>query len=79
MPLNIRNEEVNALATKLAARKHISKTEAVKLALEKELRQTDEEVPLWERLRPLREKMATYEKTGFKADKAFFDELSGDY
>ena len=32
MPLNIRNEAVNELATKLAARKHITKTEAVKLA-----------------------------------------------
>jgi antitoxin VapB len=79
MPLNIRNEEVNKLAEKLAARKHISKTEAVRLALERELGRTDKEVPLWERLKPLRDKMASYEKTGFIADKAFFDDLSGDY
>ncbi|MHC1550029.1 type II toxin-antitoxin system VapB family antitoxin [Phyllobacterium sp. K27] len=79
MPLNIRNEEVNQLAEKLAARKHISKTEAVRLALLKELRLTDAETPLWERLKPLRDKMASYEKTGFVADKAFFDDLSGDY
>ncbi len=37
MPLSIRNEEVNQLARKLAARKHINKTDAVKLALENEL------------------------------------------
>jgi antitoxin VapB len=79
MPLNIRNEAVNELATKLAARKHITKTEAVKLALERELQRTDKEVPLLERLKPLLDKMATYEKTGFVADKAFYDELSGDY
>lgn len=80
MPLNIRNEEVNALATKLAARKHISKTEAVKLALEKELRQTDEEIPLWERLRTIQDRLAAYpDREGVVIDKAFFDELSGDH
>ena len=34
MPLNIRNEAVNQLAKKLAVRKHLNKTEAVKVALE---------------------------------------------
>lgn len=34
MPLNIRNEVVNQLAKKLATRKHLNKTEAVKIALE---------------------------------------------
>ena len=52
MPLNIRNEEVNRLAEKLAARRHISKTDAVKLALQNELRRIEEEVSLRERLRP---------------------------
>jgi len=49
MPLYIRSEEVNQLAAKLAALKRMSKTEAVKLALENELRLTDEEVPFLER------------------------------
>jgi antitoxin VapB len=79
MPLNIRSEHVNELAEKLAARKHLNKTEAVKLALENELRRADEAIPLWERLRPLREKIAAYPDTGLAADKAFFDELGGDY
>ncbi|EJN05437.1 type II toxin-antitoxin system VapB family antitoxin [Phyllobacterium sp. YR531] len=78
-PLNIRNEEVNQLAAKLAARKNISKTEAVKLALMKELQLTDKEVSLEERIRPIQDKIASYPDTGFKADKAFFDDLSGDY
>ncbi|MEP7455813.1 type II toxin-antitoxin system VapB family antitoxin [Phyllobacterium sp. SB3] len=79
MPLNIRNEEVNQLATKLAARKHISKTEAVKIALEKELLRTEKETPLLKRLQPLLDEIAAYPDTGVKLDKAFFDELSGDY
>jgi len=50
MPLNIRNEAVNRLARKLAARKRINKTQAVKLALENELRRMDEALPLRERI-----------------------------
>ncbi len=57
MPLNIRNEEVNQLASKLAARKHINKTDAVKLVLENELRRMDEALPLRDRLRPLQDRV----------------------
>jgi antitoxin VapB len=78
MPLNIRNEKVNQLAKKLAARKHVNKTEAVKLALENELRRLDEEPPLSERLRPLQERVLARPATGLEADKAFYDWLSGD-
>src|SRR5216684_3472192 len=53
MALNIRNEAVNQLAKKLAERKHMNKTDAVKLALENELRRIDEALPLRKRLRPL--------------------------
>ena len=77
MPLNIRSEEVNALAEQLAARKHINKTEAVKLALENELRRLDEAMPLLERLRPIRERIKARPATGLDADKAFYDQLSG--
>jgi antitoxin VapB len=79
MPLNIRSEEVNTLAEKLAARTRLNKTAAVKLALENELRRAEEAIPLWERLKPLREKIAAYPDTGLAADRAFFDDLSGDY
>jgi antitoxin VapB len=51
----------------------------VQLALENELRRADEAVSLWMRLKPLRQKIAAYPDTGLAADKAFFDELSGDY
>jgi antitoxin VapB len=79
MPLNIRNEQVNQLAERLAAQKRVNKTEAVRIALENELRRATEALPLWERLKPLRERIAAYPDSGLEADKAFFDELSGDY
>jgi antitoxin VapB len=77
MPLNIRSEAVNRLAKKLAARKHITKTDAVRTALENELRRLDEAVPLRERLRPLQERLLARPATGLEADKAFYDELGG--
>ena len=78
MPLNIRSEQVNQLAEKLAIRKGINKTEAVKLALENELRRLEEAMPLRERLRPLQDRVLARLATGLAADKAFFDALSGE-
>jgi antitoxin VapB len=78
MPLNIRSEEVNQLAERLAARKRMNKTDAVKTALENELQRLDEAVPLRERLRPLQERVLRRPSTGLEADKVFYDELSGD-
>lgn len=77
MPLNIRNDDVNRLAEQLALRKGISKTDAVRLALQNELRRLDDAIPLRERLRPLQERILARPKTGLEADKAFYDELSG--
>jgi antitoxin VapB len=77
MPLNIRNDDVNRLAERLALRKGISKTDAVKLALQNELRRLDDAIPLRERLRPLQERILARPQTGLEADKAFYDELSG--
>jgi antitoxin VapB len=78
MALNIRNEAVNQLAKKLAARKHMNKTDAVKLALENELRRIEEVLPLRERLRPLQDRVLARPATGMEADKAFYDEVNGD-
>lgn len=76
--LQIRNEHVNRLAERLAAIKHLTKTDAVKLALENELRRIEEATPLIERLRPLTERIAARPPTGLEADKAFFDALGGE-
>jgi len=77
MPLNIRNEVVNQLAEKLARRTGRSKTDAVRTALEHELRRIDELVPLRDRLRPLQDRVLSRPATGLEAEKAFYDELSG--
>jgi antitoxin VapB len=77
MPLNIRSETVNALAERLAERRHITKTDAVRIALENELHRLDEAVPLKERLRSLQERVLRRPATGLRADKAFYDSLSG--
>ncbi|MEL6059279.1 MULTISPECIES: type II toxin-antitoxin system VapB family antitoxin [unclassified Methylobacterium] len=76
MPLNIRSEEVNQLAEKLASRAGVSKTEAVRLALTNELRRREQHVPLAERLRPLLDEIAAVPRTGLEADKAFYDSLN---
>ena len=79
MPLNIRSEEVNRLAERLAARKGLNKTDAVKLALENELRRIEQAIPLKERLRAIQRRVQKRPATGLAADKAFYDELSGDH
>ncbi|MGH1574028.1 type II toxin-antitoxin system VapB family antitoxin [Methylobacterium sp. P31] len=76
MPLNIRSEEVNQLAEKLASRAGVSKTEAVRIALTNELERRKEPLSLAERLRPLQDALAAYPKTGLKADKEFYDSLN---
>jgi len=76
MVLNIRNEEVNRLAERLAARKRLNKTDAVRLALENELRRLEEAVPLRKRLRAIQQRVQKRPATGLEADKAFYDELS---
>ena len=76
MPLTIRSDEVNRLAEALAARKHVSKTEAVRLALQNELQRLDAALPLRERLRPLQDRVMARPATGLAADKAFYDLLS---
>ena len=69
MPLNIRSEEVNRLAETLAARKHINKTDAVKQALENELRRLDQALPLRERLRPLQDRVMARRRPALKRTK----------
>ncbi len=78
MPLNIRSDEVNRLAEKLAAAKGTSKTLAVKLALENELRRVAEFVPPRNRLGPLQERVLARPETGLEAAKPSYDSLSGD-
>jgi antitoxin VapB len=45
--------------------------------LEHELQRLDEAIPLRERLRALQSRVMSRPATGLEADKAFYDELSG--
>lgn len=76
--LQIRNRRVVELATTLAERGRVTKTEAVRRALENELARIDGEKTLKERLKPIQERLAAVPRTGLKADKDFYDDLSGD-
>jgi antitoxin VapB len=77
MPLNIRDEDTNRLAERLARRMHSTKTAAVKHALRNELDRIEQSVPLQERLCPLQDRVMSRPPTGLEADKAFYDALSG--
>jgi antitoxin VapB len=68
----------NELAERLAVRKRMNKTDAVRSALENKLHRLDEAMPLRDRLRPLQERVLSRPTTGLDADKAFYDQLSGD-
>ncbi len=56
----------------------MTKRSAVKLAVEAELNRDTESIPLRERLRRLRAANPLPPPAGLQADKAFYDELSGD-
>ena len=76
MALHIRDAEADRLVRDLADRKRIPLTEAIKLAVRNELRREDEKKSLWERLKPLHERVAARPETGLPADKAFYDGLN---
>jgi antitoxin VapB len=79
MALYIKDPEVDALASELATAKNLNKTEAVREALKHELqRQRGKPSVVDLAVRFSRElRMRGKPKRGQKADKRFFDELSG--
>jgi antitoxin VapB len=78
MPLFIKDDSTAALVTRLAQLRGISKQDAVKLAVQSELDRMAETIPLRERFAALRAAHPLPPPTGLVADKAFFDELSGE-
>lgn len=76
MALNIRSEEVNELAEELAARRKLSKTEAVRQALAEAIKRDNDNLTFKERIKIIQDKIASYPPTGLEADKAFYDSLN---
>lgn len=78
MPLLIDDEATAQLVTELADLRGISAQDAVRLAVQAELGRAGDVPPLRERFAVLRKTYPLPPATGAPADKAFFDELSGE-
>lgn len=77
MALYLKDSEADAMAARLAARRGLTKTGAVKLALANELDRPDDARPLSAVYADLYARLPKPRPTGRIADKAFFDDLSG--
>ena len=78
MPLYIKDDRTAELVAQLARLRGVSKQDAVKSAVRAELDRAAEAVPLRNRFAALRQAHPLPPGTGESADKAFFDELSGE-
>ena len=78
MPLYIKDDETAGLVRELAELRGVSKQDAVKQAVTAELQRLRPQTPLWERVQRLHRKYGLPAPTGLAADKAFYDELSGE-
>ena len=84
MAFHIRDPETDRIVRDLAAKTGATLTDAVreaaaeKLARVERTQDRDDKRPLREQIRDIQERVAARGRTGLKADKAFFDRLSGD-
>jgi antitoxin VapB len=78
MAIHIRETETDLAVRELATRLGVSLTDAIRISAVNELKRIDRnKAPLSERIKRLQDRLAGYNRTGLKADKAFFDDLSG--
>lgn len=75
MSLYIKDNETAELADRLKT----TKQDAVKSAVKAELNRLTNGLPFDERLKAFYEQFPIPAPTGLKADKAFFDEISGEF
>lgn len=79
MAFHVRDQTTDTLVRELALKRGVGLGEAVKLAVEADLERLKQEKA--ERLRrviAVTDEIDSWPRTGLKADKAFFDDLSGD-
>ena len=76
MAFQIKDPTTDAAVRKLAARRKVSLTAAVRQAVENELARSERDFD--GRLDAVVRELKQYPPTGLEADKAFYDELSGD-
>ena len=77
MPLYIKDDATAELVARLARQRGLSKQGAVRLAVEAELNRSAAQMSVRDRLRKLWAENPLPPRTGKRADKAFFDDLSG--
>jgi antitoxin VapB len=77
MPLYIKDDATARLVDQLAKMRGISKQDAVKIAVQGELDRAAQAVPLRDRMAAWRAQHPMPPATGEVADKAFYDDLSG--
>jgi antitoxin VapB len=83
MAFHIKDRETDRVVRELAALKGLSLTQAVRVAAEEELARArrakaDRKVQVQAAIREIQQRVAARGATGLKADKAFYDWLSGD-
>jgi antitoxin VapB len=76
MAFHIRDPRADAAVRELAKEKGVSITVAVREAAERELAERRKKLPLMERIKDITDEVASWPKTGLKADKAFYDSLN---
>jgi len=78
MPIHVRDLATDQLVRRLAAKSGMGLTEAIRTAVENELRRLETATPLPERVAAIRRRIAHRLTDAEQTDKEFFDELSGD-
>lgn len=79
MAFHVKDQATDEAVRRLARLKRKSLTETIREAVEHEYRRERDRVPLIERLRPIQERFSSLSRPGgLPADKAFFDDLSGE-
>ena len=80
MAFHVRDPATDEAVRRLAKLKGKSLTSTIREAVEKEYEREWRELPLIERLKPIWELVDKHSKPGgLPADKAFYDDLSGDF
>jgi antitoxin VapB len=80
MAFHVRDRATDTAVRRLAKLKGKSLTATIREAVESEYQRTRAAIPLAERLRPIQEELKRLSRPGgLPADKAFFDEQSGDF
>lgn len=79
MAFHVRDRATDTAVRRLAKLKGKTLTETIREAVEHEYERSSATIPLIERLKPIQEQLRSLSKPGgLPADKAFFDELSGE-